>query len=92
MFPCHFFKGGNFCDLQFDFLDDVALPDWGLPFRERICFFLGMNSLTLLHSEGPKLYTILAFLSAIELIVDPVEKGGKKRRASFLENKHIHLT
>ena len=24
-------------------------------------------SLTLLHSEGPKLYTILAFLSAIRL-------------------------
>ena len=27
----------------------------------------GVNSLTLLHSERPKLYTILAFLSAIGL-------------------------
>ena len=31
--------------------------------------------LTLLHSERPKLYTILAFLSAIGLRVDPILKG-----------------
>ena len=33
---------------------------------------LGANSLTLLHSERPKLYTILAFLSAIGLRVYPI--------------------
>ena len=32
----------------------ISLPNWG-------------QSLTLLHSEKPKLYTILAFLSAIGL-------------------------
>ena len=41
-----------------------------------------MNSFTLLHSEGPKLY-ILAFLSAIGLMVDPVEKGGKNDMSFF---------
>ena len=33
--------------------------------------------LTLLHSERPKLYTILAFLSAIGLIYKPTSEGPK---------------
>ena len=33
----------------------------------RITAYIFYNSLTLLHSERPKLYTILAFLSAIGL-------------------------
>ena len=41
-------KGNNFHCFLFACLDDVDLRKWGL-------------SLTLLHSERPKLYTILAF-------------------------------
>ena len=32
------------------------------------CGFLTLKALTLLHSKRPKLYTILAFLSAIGLL------------------------
>ena len=35
---------------------------------------LDKNCLTLLHSERPKLYAILAFLSAIGLILNNMEK------------------
>ena len=49
-----FEKGDNFYDFQFSCRDRVALPVWGLV-------------LTLLHSERPKLHTILAFLSAVGL-------------------------
>ena len=41
-----------------------------LPWMEK-SFQNGVNSLTLLHSEQPKLYAILAFLSAIGLRFDP---------------------
>ena len=37
-------------------------------------FLNGVYSLTLLHSERPRLYTILAFLSAIELKNLPLEE------------------
>ena len=54
--PCFsviFIKGNNFCDFLFAPLDKV------LPKRNLL--------LTLLHSERPKLYTILTFVSAIGL-------------------------
>ena len=54
---------------HFQFLP--AFSKWGQLFMQRI--FSSSNkffSLTLLHSERPKLYTILAFLSAIGLRVD----------------------
>ena len=41
--------------------------------------------LTLLHSERPKLYTILAFLSAVGLNVSPV--SGKAHIAGDLPKK-----
>ena len=53
---CHFSKRDNFCAFMLATLGDVALPK---------CYIL----LTLLHSERPKLYTILAFLSALGLKV-----------------------
>ena len=55
MLPCFaaiFTKVNNFCDFLFASLDCVALSEWDL-------------FLTQLHSERPKLHTILAFLSAI---------------------------
>ena len=42
-----------------------------------IAFLNGIHLLTLLHSKGPKLYTVLAFLSA---------KGLKERFASLGAN------
>ena len=50
----HFTKGNNFPDFMHASLGDKSLPEWD-------------QLLTLLHPERPKLYTILAFLSAIEL-------------------------
>ena len=53
--------------------------------------------LTLLHSERPKLYTILAFLSAIGLRVDPYsivrQLGGKNENSGVAspESVPIHL-
>ena len=56
----------------------------------------------LLHSERPKLYAILVFLSAIglnksickffPLSVDPNEKKGKEALLEWLALKVIHLT
>ena len=54
MFLSHFYKGNNFFDFLFHSLNEEALPKSGL-------------QLTLLHSERPKLYAILAFLSVIGL-------------------------
>ena len=49
--------------------------------------------LTLLHSERPKLLTVLVFLSAKELKVDFLEKRGRKEtgRVAVFESASIHL-
>ena len=54
MFFSHFAKVYKFSDFLFASLTEEALLKWDL-------------LLTLLHSERPKLYTILAFLSALGL-------------------------
>ena len=48
--------------------------------------------LTLLHSEQPKLYGILAVLSAIGLPDDPVVKGDKNEndRVAFFQSVSTH--
>ena len=71
----HFFatftNGDNFCDIQFPSLDEEDLPKWSLLLEERICTISSKYfPLTLLHSEQPKLYRVLAVLSAIGLKVD----------------------
>ena len=46
------------------------------------------NLLTLLHSERPKLYTILAFLSAIKLIFNDPENASICKLTEILMIKH----
>ena len=67
-FPTIFSKGNNF----HDFLSNKALCKMvaALNLLKEQIF-----PLTLLHSERPKLYTILAFLSAIGLKIDPNWEG-----------------
>ena len=47
---------------------------------------MGVNSLTLLHSERPKLYTILAFLNAIRL---QKEFAPEEQIFSFRSSSHF---
>ena len=52
-----------------------------------------INSLTLLHSERPKLYAILAFLSAIWLIPDTkiAEFANSVELVEVAQDKSPHL-
>ena len=59
-------------------LDDKALLDWVSLIKDIICCKMSkLFSLTLLHSERPKLYAILAFLSAIRLRIVITEMETK---------------
>ena len=64
-----FMKEDNFCDFLFASLDHRALLKWDILLKKRIHSLISkfLLSLTLLHSEQPKLYGVLAFLSAIGL-------------------------